>query len=197
MSRPEMTANELAEQLVELREAMQEARKNALAGDYSNPKLGPLVEGMSKKVPDLGSVLLPPFLKRAFGNAIAPLVKKSEKVQDKYVPMLLEDIDAGRTDRLVQLLWMAYLNILRLSYGNEYAFAKVREYIVNKYNDDIADPDGHTTFMPERDSSTEEVWVQVDKMVEMGLVMIRETIKVKDPDGTLRPLTIITMSDKV
>lgn len=192
-----MTLNELTQQLLELREAMQEARQNTLAGDYSNPKFGPLIEKMEKKVPTLGKVVLPPFLKRALGDTLKPLVKRSERLQDRYLPMLLEDLDEGRTDRMVHLLWMTYLNILRLTYGKEYTFEKVRQYIINKYNDDVADPKGHTSFLPERDDDTEEVWKMVDKLVEDGLVMIRETIRVKDPDGEVRPLTIITMSEMV
>lgn len=192
-----MTINELSQQLLELKEAMQEARHKALAGDYSDPKFAPLIEKMERKVPSLGKVILPPFLKKALGDTLKPLVKRAERLKDRYIPMLLEDLDEGRTDRIIPLLWLAYLNILRLSYGGEYTFAKVREYVISKYNDDIADPNGHTTFLPERDETTEEVWCQVDKMIEDGLVMIRETIRVKDPDGETRPLTIITMSEKV
>lgn len=192
-----MSMNEITQQLLELREAMQEARERTLAGDYSNPKFGPLVEEMEKKVPTLGKVVIPPFLKRGLINTLQPLIKKAEKAQDRYLPMLLDDIDDGRTDRIVNLMWLSYLNILRLTYGGEYAFAKVREYIHSKYNDDIADPQGHTTFLPERDASTEEIWSHVDRLIEDGLLMIRETIRVKDADGETRPLTIVTMSEKV
>lgn len=195
----EFTQNDANELLDSIQHAIAETRNNMLIGRYhASAKLGPLIDQLNYKVPTLTSTLLPPFIKRALGDSLAPIRDEAEALQDKYFPVLLADIDMARVDRIPSLIWLSYLNQMRLKYAKEPVFTALRGYIQDHYFEDLADPAGHTGMVPERAPDTEDIWKQIDYLEARGHVVVREVINwviPHDKDEPPHPVAIITMSD--
>lgn len=194
----DVTLNDVSEYITEMQEALQDTRQRMLRKDYSNPKLGPLVSKLERKVPTLHNLVLPPLIKHAMLKNLNPLIQRARDLGDKYIPKLMEDLDAGILDHVPQYLWLSYLNQMRLAYAKNPIFENLRSYVLEKYNDDISDPAGHTAFVPAKGFGADSIWEKVEYLEEQGLVLVREVVTLKHSGlNETQNLAIITMSDVV
>ena len=196
---PSPTLNDVSEYVNEIQEALRDTRKRMFVKDYSAPKLMDIISKMEEKVPSLPKLVLPPLIKHALKHNLDPLVQRATSLGDKYIPKLMDDLDAGVVDHLADYLWLSYLNIIRLSYANEPMFAELREYIKATYGDDIADPAGHTAFLPAKGTvGPQDAWDKVEYLESKGLAVVRETVVLKCQGiEETQSIAIITMSDVV
>lgn len=194
----EPTLNDVSEYVTEIQEALRDARQRIFNKDYSAPKLGPLVAKLERKVPTLSNTVLPPLIKHAMLKNLNPLIQRAIELGDKYIPKMLEELDAGIVEHVPQYLWLSYLNQIRLAYAQQPLFENLRKYILEKYNDDVSSPEGHTAFIPAKGSGPDGVWEKVAYLEEQGLVLVRETVKLTSPElAESQDMAIITMSDVV
>lgn len=194
----EPTLNDVSEYISEMQEALHDTRRRMFRKDYSSPKLAPLVAKLEKKIPTLTRTILPPLIKNSLMKHLNPLVQRASDLGDKYIPKLMDDLDAGILEHIPHYLWLSYLNQTRLKYGKDPAFSDLRTYIKTKYNDDIADPSGHTAFVPAKEAQYQSIWDKVEFLEEAGLVLVRENVVLRNTAlGEERNLAIITMSDHV
>jgi len=192
------TLNDVSEYISEIQEALRDTRQRMFRKDYTSPKLAPLVAKLERKVPTLPKMILPPLVKNVLMKNLGPMVQRATSLGDKYIPKLIADLDEGVLEHIPHYLWLSYLNQIRLKYGNDPAFADLRTYIKDKYNDDIADPSGHTAFVPAKTEQYQPIWDKVEFLEEAGLVLVRENVVLRNTAlGEERNLAIITMSDHV
>lgn len=196
---PGPTFNDVSEYVMGIQDALRDTRKRMFVKDYSAPKLMDIISKMEEKVPSLPKLVLPPLIKHALKNNLDPLVKRAMSLGDKYIPKLMDDLDAGVVEHLADYLWLSYLNIIRLSYANEPMFMELREYIKATYGDDIADPAGHTAFLPAKGTvGPQDAWDKVEYLESKGLAVVRETVVLKCQGiEETQSIAIITMSDVV
>lgn len=194
--------SEVADKIYDLKQAVQQARQSALRagslGAADAPLLDALIEQMQQDGNgglNLKQFIAPPVLRTVLKDTLGAIARSALEVGDRYAADLLMDIDKGRLDRLYLLSYLSVLNVIRLRYGKEPAFANVKDYIFQKYGQDITDPEAAMGFLPERSPQTEYMWKTVDTLVHHNKLLVRETVKIKDFDGEMRGISIFLMSE--
>lgn len=153
-----------------------------------------ILDNLMGRVPSAGNMLVSPAIAHIMKTCIGPMIEKAKSMNDRYGEQVETDIDNGRYNRLSDLMKLSMLNQVRLTYGKAPQFQSIRDYVVKKYQSDIADPDGVYCFIPEKSEQTAILWHVVETLSSKGLLIEKEDV---DLDNNGHKVTILMMARSV
>lgn len=178
-----LTRNDISEMLDLLSRAVKPTNADGSAGsgaEYGTTELMDLLDKMMYKVPSVGNMVMSPILATVMKTSLSPAIDRAKAMGDWYGEQVERDIDAGRFDRISNLMKMSVLNQLRLSYGKQPYFSSVRDYVVKTYHADITDTEGAFGFIPAKTDDTKVLWHIVETLTNKGLVTVKEDYQLNE-----------------
>lgn len=178
-----LTRNDISEMLDLLSRAIKPTNADgstASGTEYGTTELMDLLDKMMYKVPSVGNMVMSPILATVMKTSLSPVIDRAKAMGDWYGEQVERDIDAGRFDRISNLVNMSVLNQLRLSYGKQPYFSSVRDYVVKTYHADITDKDGAFGFVPAKTDDTKVLWHIIETLSDKGLVDVKEEYALND-----------------
>ena len=178
-----LTRNDISEMLDLLNRAVKPTNTDGSAGsgaEYDTTELMDLLDKMMYKVPSVGNMVMSPILATVMKTSLGPMIEKAKAMDDWYGKQVEADIDAGRFDRMSDLLKLSALNQMRLSYGKQPYFEPIRNYIAKTYHADISDADCIYGFVPAKTKEASVLWHIIETLSNKGLVVIKEEYALND-----------------
>lgn len=189
------TQNDISELLDILQKAVKvNGPDNPVQGmhGYSKESMD-ILDNIMGRVPSFSNTVFGPILQQLMCAGAESILKPAKALGDRYGKQIEEDINNNRYDRITILIKMSVLNQLRLSYGREQHFSPIRDFVAEKYHEDIIDKDSEYGFVPERSEASKALWGIVDSLVDKGVVTVLDDVGSDDGVKT----TIIRMERSI
>lgn len=173
------------------------SNSNSAGLNIEQPDIVELLDKLSDKVPSLKNIVVPPIVKTFVKGTLEPFLKIGRELNDKYMARVEAMLDDGRYMKLPELLRLSALNQARLQYAKSTEFSNLRDYVAQKYHEDISDPDGTIGFIPSRSISTAAIWSVIRQLSNKGLVTVLEEEKELSNENATIKVAIIRMAENV
>ena len=136
-----------------------------------------ILDNLMGRVPSFENTVIGPVLQQIMRLGAKPFIERAKAIGDRYGAQVETDIENNRYNRISVLLKLSIINQLRLMYSKEQSFSELRNYVVQKYQADIADTEGVYGFLPSRSEQTTVLWDVADSLVKTGVATVVEDVE--------------------
>lgn len=172
------------------------ASNNSTGLNQKQPDIMELVDKLTDKIPSLKNIVIPPLVTTFVRSSLEQYINRGKELKDKYMEKVDVILNEGKYLKLPELLKLSALNQARLQYGKAQDFLNLRDYIAQKYHEDITDPSATIGFIPAMSVSTASIWYFVHQLADKGLVTVLEEKELSNENATIK-VAIIRMAENV